>query len=87
MILPQPALLGLRKSFGFGDRLGLATPGHLAALGNRLSRAPTARPLRWSTHRPLPQHNLFILMVLDPFAFMVNLYWECEDTFRRQMVT
>jgi hypothetical protein len=26
---PQP--LGLRKSFGFGDRLGLATPGHLAS--------------------------------------------------------
>src|SRR5260370_25803170 len=31
MRLPQPAVLGLRKSFGFGDRLGLATPGHLAA--------------------------------------------------------
>ncbi len=28
--LPQP--LGLNPSFGFGDRLGLATPGHLAAL-------------------------------------------------------
>ncbi|MEM6332267.1 MAG: tagaturonate epimerase family protein [Planctomycetota bacterium] len=27
---PQP--LGLTPSFGFGDRLGLATPGHLAAL-------------------------------------------------------
>lgn len=27
---PQP--LGLNPSFGFGDRLGLATPGHLAAL-------------------------------------------------------
>ena len=26
---PQP--LGLKKSFGFGDRLGLATPGHLEA--------------------------------------------------------
>lgn len=26
---PQP--LGLKKSFGFGDRLGLATPGHLAS--------------------------------------------------------
>ena len=26
-----PVPLGLRKSFGFGDRLGLATPGHLAA--------------------------------------------------------
>lgn len=29
--LPQPSLLGLRRSFGFGDRLGLATPGHIAA--------------------------------------------------------
>jgi len=27
----DPTPLGLRKSFGFGDRLGLATPGHLAA--------------------------------------------------------
>jgi hypothetical protein len=27
---PQP--LGLKKSFGFGDRLGLATPGHIAAV-------------------------------------------------------
>ena len=27
----QPTTLGLKKSFGFGDRLGLATPGHLAA--------------------------------------------------------
>lgn len=27
----RPSVLGLRKSFGFGDRLGLATPGHLAA--------------------------------------------------------
>jgi hypothetical protein len=32
MNLPQPTVLGLRKSFGFGDRLGLATPGHVAAL-------------------------------------------------------
>lgn len=29
---PQPSLLGLEPSFGFGDRLGLATPGHHAAL-------------------------------------------------------
>jgi hypothetical protein len=28
---PLPVPLGLRKSFGFGDRLGLATPGHFAA--------------------------------------------------------
>lgn len=27
----KPVPLGLRKSFGFGDRLGLATPGHLAS--------------------------------------------------------
>ncbi|MGV3773484.1 MAG: tagaturonate epimerase family protein [Verrucomicrobiales bacterium] len=30
--LPAPTVLGLKKSFGFGDRLGLATPGHLSAL-------------------------------------------------------
>ncbi len=28
----QPTTLGLSPSFGFGDRLGLATPGHLSAL-------------------------------------------------------
>ncbi|MEW6156237.1 MAG: tagaturonate epimerase family protein [Verrucomicrobiota bacterium] len=27
----MPTVLGLKKSFGYGDRLGLATPGHLAA--------------------------------------------------------
>ena len=27
----NPVPLGLKKSFGFGDRLGLATPGHYAA--------------------------------------------------------
>jgi tagaturonate epimerase len=30
--LPKPTILGLNKSFGFGDRLGLATPGHVAAI-------------------------------------------------------
>ncbi len=28
----QPSLLGLKPTFGFGDRLGLATPGHIASL-------------------------------------------------------
>jgi len=28
----QPVPLGLRPSFGFGDRLGLATPGHIEAM-------------------------------------------------------
>ena len=32
MSLPTPSTLGLNKTFGFGDRLGLATPGHLAAM-------------------------------------------------------
>ena len=32
MKLPAPTVLGLKKSFGFGDRLGLATPGHVAAV-------------------------------------------------------
>lgn len=32
--MTKPSPLGLQKSFGFGDRLGLATPGHLAAAKN-----------------------------------------------------
>lgn len=32
MSSPTPSTLGLKKSFGFGDRLGLAGPGHIAAL-------------------------------------------------------
>jgi hypothetical protein len=28
----RPTALGLEPSFGFGDRIGLATPGHLQAL-------------------------------------------------------
>ncbi|MEN1678451.1 MAG: tagaturonate epimerase family protein [Planctomycetota bacterium] len=32
MSVPQPTTLGLTPSFGFGDRIGLATPGHVAAL-------------------------------------------------------
>jgi len=31
MSVASPTPLGLKKSFGFGDRLGLATPGHFAA--------------------------------------------------------
>jgi hypothetical protein len=32
MTIPAPTPLGLQASFGFGDRTGLATPGHVAAL-------------------------------------------------------
>ena len=35
-----PQALGVRKSFGFGDRLGLATPGHLAAAAAHPDFAP-----------------------------------------------
>lgn len=28
----EPSVLGLKRSFGFGDRLGLATPGHMDAI-------------------------------------------------------
>src|SRR5262245_37769419 len=36
----QPSLLGLNTSAGFGDRLGLATPGHVRALEHVLRSAP-----------------------------------------------
>ena len=39
MLQNKPTPLGLKKSFGFGDRLGLATPGHLAAT-NKFDFAP-----------------------------------------------
>jgi hypothetical protein len=38
-MVTKPSVLGLKKSFGFGDRLGLATPGHLAA-ANKSDFAP-----------------------------------------------
>src|SRR5678816_2193498 len=38
-MLTKPTVLGLKKSFGYGDRLGLATPGHLAA-SNKSDFAP-----------------------------------------------
>ncbi|HMC26570.1 MAG TPA: tagaturonate epimerase family protein [Verrucomicrobiae bacterium] len=38
-MLTKPTVLGLKKSFGFGDRLGLATPGHVAA-GKKSDFAP-----------------------------------------------
>ncbi len=43
-VLPnlQPVPLGLATSAGFGDRLGLATPGHIAALKDTLGAHPGA---------------------------------------------
>ncbi len=46
----QPVLLGLQTSFGFGDRLGLATPGHVRAL-RAISHIPPAHP---PLHPPAP---------------------------------
>ena len=31
----KPNNIGLRRSFGFGDRLGLATPGHMDAIAGK----------------------------------------------------
>jgi hypothetical protein len=36
----RPVSLGLKKSFGFGDRLGLATPGHVRAVRHFSGLAP-----------------------------------------------
>jgi tagaturonate epimerase len=36
----QPRPIGLNTSAGFGDRLGLATPGHVRALQRVLREAP-----------------------------------------------
>ncbi len=36
----RPQVIGVRRSFGFGDRLGVATPGHLAALASHPGFVP-----------------------------------------------
>ena len=36
----RPQVLGVRRTFGFGDRLGVATPGHLAALASNPGFVP-----------------------------------------------
>src|SRR5947209_9583312 len=38
----KPTRIGLRASAGFGDRLGLATPGHVRALQRVLAESPEA---------------------------------------------
>lgn len=43
----RPTLTGLRSSIGLGDRLGLATPGHLAAVrGSGLMPVPAQQSIR-----------------------------------------
>ncbi len=43
----KPKVLGLHKSFGFGDRLGLATPGHIEAVrGTSLAPIFTQQSMR-----------------------------------------
>ncbi len=41
----RPSKLGLQTSFGFGDRLGLATPGHIAALEDTVSPRSSILPI------------------------------------------
>ncbi len=38
---PRPVTIGLAPSFGFGDRIGLATPGHVAAMQSAGGGYPT----------------------------------------------
>jgi len=40
----SPTTLGLRPSFGFGDRIGLATPGHVEAM-NRVGLGAGIEPI------------------------------------------
>ena len=41
----KPVPLGLETSVGFGDRLGLATPGHVRSLNRVLSQSPACKIL------------------------------------------
>lgn len=52
MKTPPPTVLGLSPSFGFGDRIGLATPGHIDAMrkaGNGISAIFAQQSIREMT--------------------------------------
>ena len=51
----QPSRFGLHTSAGFGDRLGLATPGHVRALkaGQRIGRATCNETIVSAVYVPL----------------------------------
>lgn len=59
----RPTLLGLRKSVGFGDRLGLATPGHIRAA--RACRTPIAPNFAQQSIREMTRTNRTPRQVLD----------------------
>jgi hypothetical protein len=59
----RPRTFGLRGSFGFGDRLGLATPGHVRAL--RATGSPLAPLLAQQSIRELDRSGRDAHTVLD----------------------
>jgi hypothetical protein len=59
----RPRAFGLRGSFGFGDRLGIATPGHVRAL--RATGSPLAPLLAQQSIRELDRSGRDARAVLD----------------------
>ena len=73
--VPRPSLTGLSPSFGFGDRTGLATPGHVAAMkssGQGIVPIFPQQSIREITRlqRPAPQ------VMQEAIAGVVQAGWE-----------
>ncbi len=63
----KPSVLGLRRSFGFGDRLGLATPGHMDAIAGKpylgIFAQQSIRELNRTNRQPIDVMNAAIKAV------------------------
>ncbi|MEE9571853.1 MAG: tagaturonate epimerase family protein [Candidatus Neomarinimicrobiota bacterium] len=64
----KPAILGLKRSFGFGDRLGLATPGHIEAIKGKpfagIFAQQSIRELQRTNRQPVDVMNAAVNAVV-----------------------
>ena len=75
---PEPVTLGLQPSFGFGDRLGLATPGHIEAMrraGHGIAPIFPQQSIREQTNaqtgwRPRPGKNVRGALIEQHHGFL-----------------
>jgi len=87
----KPSVLGLNRSFGFGDRLGLATPGHMDAIAGKpylgIFAQQSIRELNRTNRQPSDVMNAAIKAVeladwKQPWGADADHLQNREDVFR-----
>jgi hypothetical protein len=87
----KPSVLGLKRSFGFGDRLGLATPGHMDSIAGKpfsgIFAQQSIRELNRTNRQPSDVINAAINAVeqegwVQPWGADADHLQNREDVFR-----